>query len=263
MSSSPRIGLSMPRPEGTALTRGQCATALVSVALAALAVGLGLAKRSWPIGAGLGGTSLLVAGIGCCHARRSVQVEPQRAQAVSDAPLQLGSVVIASVRGRLAYQDGVQVLIFTAGQSAVEGTQSAILSATAGREPFAEAATKCAALPQDRGGVVVTGSGMLAGVTRTFVHMVVPDGVQSDRLQEIYAEALLAAVDEGQSAAISLATVRGLSAPLNAEIAMSAIHNHAVGLSALAAVRIVTDDPTELQAVRAAIDARRPQAGAA
>jgi hypothetical protein len=67
------VGMRGPgaRPEGM-ISSGNSATALVAVTLAALAVGLGLAKRSWPIGAGLGGASILVGLLGCCGARRSI-----------------------------------------------------------------------------------------------------------------------------------------------------------------------------------------------
>jgi hypothetical protein len=102
---------SMCRPEGTALTRrGQCATALVSVALAALAVGLGLAKRSWPIGAGLGAGSLLVAGCGCWATRRVTHAQHgsatgRAAQAASQPLRQPPMQSAASLAGTAGARD--------------------------------------------------------------------------------------------------------------------------------------------------------------
>jgi O-acetyl-ADP-ribose deacetylase (regulator of RNase III) len=59
------------RPEGM-MTGGSACVGVVSIALAALAIGLGISSRKWPIGAALGGASLLVGSVGCYLARRRV-----------------------------------------------------------------------------------------------------------------------------------------------------------------------------------------------
>jgi hypothetical protein len=244
---------SIYRPEGMALTRrGQCATALVSVALAALAVGLGLAKRSWPIGAGLGGASLLVAGLGCSHARRSVAVDP--------SVLVINGTHISVVQGLISEQRNVKAIIFAAS----DGLQCDAIRAAAGADPF-DAYALLPVRDPDQGGMLGTGSGNLErhGILQ-LVHMVGPLAGNDQRLQKVYVDALgCAHLWGGRRIAMSLAVREdGHALADNARIALAAIREYVAG-NQVTQICIVAQNSEQMQAITAAIEAQRNQVGQA
>jgi O-acetyl-ADP-ribose deacetylase (regulator of RNase III) len=275
---------SMHRPEGTALTRrGQCTTALVSVALAALAVGLGLAKRSWPIGVGLGGASLLVAGLGCSHSRRSgVRREEGAVAAVPDStasadpatPWILNETLITVVKGNIAQMRDVEAIAFKAHWTLlvnrVEQNQSPLIEAEAGSEPFEEcgrhnlSAGEQMTNRRDNGGVFVSGAGNLAqhGV-KALVHMIVLDTADNTRVTQIYRDALVQAAENRRaSIAISLATRLTAATLVDAETLVNIVVNsvlHRDQRAPLREVRMVVETDMQMRAMKAALIARRDQ----
>jgi O-acetyl-ADP-ribose deacetylase (regulator of RNase III) len=269
---------SMHRPEGTASTPTY-ATALVSVALAALAVGLGVGMRNWRIGAFFGGCSVLVGGLGCSSARQTLRggaagrVPPAEAvpalqtsartevaaPVTAPAPLRINSTLITVVQGSIAEQRQVDAICFSADPSRrVAQGQSLEIFQAAGREPFRELAAP--EVPLDQTACSSTRAGALAshGVKR-LIHMVGPRAGNDGRLKEVYEWALQYAEEsEAPRVALALAIRQGGHALAeNAQLAMAAIRDHLTGEHMLTEIRIVVENADHMRAVAAAIEAQR------
>jgi hypothetical protein len=233
---------SMHRPEGT-LAERPCAAALISVALAALAVGLGVGLRNWRIGAGLGAGSVLVAALGCSSPRRVVQ----------DVGIALEIVV-----GDIGAQHDVQVICFVADRTLrVTGTdqnQSQQILDAAGDEPF-ESPNSGVVSIEDGPRVFCTRAGRLAahGV-QLLVHMVGPEPKQRQRLREAYLMGLnMGAVEAGpvQSVAISLITRPDMDAAYSATQLVAAIRSER--RDQYERIRIVAANAEQQRAVQQAL----------